>query len=137
FWEDWGAPIEGGAMGQPPANAVDVRVEARRWRSCRRPAQWILLSAPVVAFVGAGWAHRWITDDGFIYLRVVQQIRAGNGPVFNDGQRVEAFTGPVWLAVPTIADAVMPIRLEWIAGVPGPRPSASGLAEPIAAARPH
>ena len=122
-------------MGQPPANAVDVRVEARRWRSCRRPAQWIVLSAPVVAFVGAGWAHRWITDDGFIYLRVVQQIRAGNGPVFNAGQRVEAFTGPLWVAILAVADIVTPIRLEWIAIVFGLLASAFGLAMASAGAR--
>ena len=51
--------------------------------------QAVLYAAPVAGFVAAGWANRWITDDGFIYLRVVQQIRAGNGPVFNDGERVE------------------------------------------------
>jgi len=101
----------------------------------RRAAQWLVLTTPVVAYIGAGWAHRWITDDGFIYLRVVQQIRAGNGPVFNDGQRVEAFTGPLWLAVLTIADVVMPIRLEWIAVVLGLLASAFGLAMAIAGAR--
>jgi arabinofuranosyltransferase len=94
-----------------------------------------VLSTPVVGFVGAGWAHRWITDDGFIYLRVVQQIRAGNGPVFNAGQRVEAFTGPLWLAFLTAADIVTPVRLEWIAVVLGLLASAFGLAMAIAGAR--
>jgi arabinofuranosyltransferase len=98
-------------------------------------AQWVVLSAPVVAFIGAGWAHRWITDDGFIYLRVVQQIRAGNGPVFNDGQRVEAFTGPLWVSLLTAADIVTPIRLEWIAVVLGLIACAFGLGMAIAGAR--
>jgi hypothetical protein len=40
-----------------------------------------------------GWAHRLMTEDRFLDLRVVQQIRAGNGPVFNEGERVGAFTG--------------------------------------------
>ena len=58
--------------------------------------------------------NRWITDDGFIYMRVVQQIRAGNGPVFNNGERVEAFTGTVWVALLAVAD-LYTVRLEWIA----------------------
>jgi arabinofuranosyltransferase len=56
-----------------------------------------------------------MTDDGFIYLRVVRQINAGNGPVFNDGQRVEAFTGVLWVALLSVADLITPIRLEWLA----------------------
>ena len=35
-----------------------------------------------------------VGDDGFINLRVVSQIKAGNGPVFNAGERVEAATSP-------------------------------------------
>ncbi|MGH9027535.1 MAG: hypothetical protein ACRDWD_15680, partial [Acidimicrobiia bacterium] len=66
-----------------------------------------------------GWARRWIVDDGFIYLRVVRQITSGNGPVFNKGERVEAFTSPLWLAILTIADAITPVRLEWLAVVLG------------------
>ena len=91
-----------GAIGQRALLRGSRAERVPRW-SLRRAAQWLVLTTPVVAYIGAGWAHRWITDDGFIYLRVVQQIRAGNGPVFNDGQRVEAFTGPLWLAVLTIA----------------------------------
>jgi arabinofuranosyltransferase len=39
-----------------------------------------------------GWAYHHMNDDGFINLRVVSQIKAGNGPVFNAGERVEAAT---------------------------------------------
>ena len=42
-----------------------------------RPARRILLravlAAPVVAFLVGGWSYRSIADDGFIYLRIVQQ----------------------------------------------------------------
>jgi arabinofuranosyltransferase len=58
-------------------------------------------------------------DDGFIYLRIVRQIRVGHGPVFNDGERVEAFTGPLWVAVLAISDLVTPVRLEWLAIILG------------------
>jgi arabinofuranosyltransferase len=83
---------------------------------------------PVVLFAVAGAYWRWMVDDGFIYLRVVQQLRNGNGPVFNPGERVEAFTSPSWLALLTIADVVTPVRLEWLAIGLGVACSAAGLA---------
>ena len=85
--------------------------------------------------MGAGWVNRWLTDDGFIYLRVVQQIRAGNGPVFNDGERVEAFTGTLWVALLAVADVVTPVRLEWIAVLLGLGFGAAGLGLAMAGAR--
>jgi arabinofuranosyltransferase len=118
-----------------PEGAVGERVRRELRRPWRGAAQSVVLAVPVVAFIGAGWAHRWITDDGFIYLRVVQQIRAGNGPVFNDGQRVEAFTGPLWVAFLAAADALTPIRLEWIAIVLGLAACAFGLVMAMLGAR--
>ncbi|MEV7007484.1 hypothetical protein [Streptosporangium sp. NPDC051022] len=44
----------------------------------------------------AGWQNRWISDDGLIAVRTVRQLLAGNGPVFNVGERVEANTGTAW-----------------------------------------
>src|SRR5690606_38991927 len=83
----------------------------------------------------AGYAHRWITDDGFIYLRVVQQIRAGNGPVFNSGERVEVFTGTLWVALLTAGDLLTPIRLEWVAVLLGIGCGAAGIVLAMAGAR--
>jgi len=83
--------------------------------------------APLVAFVFASWAHRNILDDGFIYLRVVHQVTAGHGPVYNMGERVEAFTSPLWLGALSIADLIAPIRLEWIAVVMGIAATVGGL----------
>ena len=45
------------------------------------------------------WQRRWTSDDGFINFRVVCNILAGHGPVFNVGERVEAFTSPLWIAL--------------------------------------
>ena len=74
------------------------------------------LSCPVPLFIAAvmGWHERWITDDGFIYLRVIRQVTSGHGPVFNTGERVEAFTSPLWVGMMSLADIVTPIRLEWL-----------------------
>lgn len=42
------------------------------------------------------WTHRFTAEDAFIYHRVVGNVVAGNGPVFNAGERVEATTSLLW-----------------------------------------
>ncbi|APT93402.1 membrane protein [Corynebacterium phocae] len=49
----------------------------------------------ILAFWG-GWTRRWMSDDGLIVLRTVRNLIAGNGPVFNIGERVEANTSTLW-----------------------------------------
>jgi arabinofuranosyltransferase len=51
---------------------------------------------PPLIWLALGWQRRWITDDGLIAARTVRQILAGNGPVFNAGERVEANTSALW-----------------------------------------
>jgi len=65
------------------------------------------------------WSHRNTFVDGYIYLHVVQNILAGHGPVFNQGQRVEAFTSPLWTFVVSAAGFLTPFPLEWLAVVLG------------------
>src|SRR5512134_1958273 len=90
--------------------------------------QRLVLAAPVVWVLAMGWRYRWMTEDGFIYLRIVRQIEAGNGPVFNAGERVEAYTGTLWVGVLTLADVLLPFRLEWISVVGGLLLTAAGVA---------
>lgn len=71
--------------------------------------------APVVLVAVLGYTHRWTSDDGFAYFRVVEQIQAGNGPVFNAGQRVETFASPLWLATLTIGDLIAPFDIAYVA----------------------
>ena len=51
----------------------------------------------------------------------------GAGPLAHAGERVEAFTGPLWLAILTVADLLAPIDLEWMAVLLGIFFSAIGL----------
>ena len=44
---------------------------------------------------------RWTSDDAFINFRIVENILNGDGPVYNQGIRVESGTSPLWLAVVT------------------------------------
>ena len=57
----------------------------------------LLLSLPIIVIAALAWRRRWISDDGWINMRVLQQWDAGNGPVFNAGERVEVGTSTLWL----------------------------------------
>ncbi len=67
-------------------------------------------------FGWGAWQRRWIADDGLIVLRTVRNLLAGNGPVFNMGERVEANTSTVWTYLLYAASWVGgPMRLEYVA----------------------
>jgi arabinofuranosyltransferase len=54
-----------------------------------------------------------VSEDGYIYLRIVDNLLAGHGPVFNLGERVEAYTSPAWLALAAAAVALLPGDPAW------------------------
>jgi len=74
--------------------------------SVRRPAPLPATLAgpaiPLVILLVMGYRQRWVSEDAFISLRVVDQILAGNGPVYNESERVEAYTHPLWVAILTV-----------------------------------
>ena len=59
-----------------------------------------------------GWQRRWIADDGLIVLRTVRNLLAGNGPVFNAGERVETNTSVVWTYLNTALTWALHVRPE-------------------------
>jgi arabinofuranosyltransferase len=61
-------------------------------------------------------SHRWTHDDGFINLRVVRNLVAGYGPVYNVGERVEVATSPLWILLLSVAH-ILGGSLEWTAFV--------------------
>ncbi|MFC9519110.1 flagellar motor control protein ZomB [Nocardiaceae bacterium NPDC056970] len=65
-------------------------------------------------FVWGAWQRRWIADDGLIVLRTVRNLLAGNGPVFNAGERVEANTSTLWTYVVYAVGWVTQARLEYV-----------------------
>ncbi len=76
------------------------------------------ISVAVVAalFAWGAWQRRWIADDGLIVLRTVRNLLAGNGPVFNPGERVEANTSTAWTYLMYAGAWVGgPMRLEYVA----------------------
>ncbi|MEM6961623.1 MAG: hypothetical protein AAF550_07775, partial [Myxococcota bacterium] len=77
---------------------------------------WNRLQLAAIASLvcSTGYAHRWMGDDGFINLRVAQNLLDGFGPVFNRAERVEAVTSPLWVAL-IAAVGVSGLRLETVA----------------------
>src|SRR6201989_2179560 len=72
--------------------------------------------APALMIAIGGWQHRWMDEDAFINLRVIDQIFAGHGPVFNVGERVEPATSTLWVYVLVVARALFGAfaSMEWI-----------------------
>ena len=67
-------------------------------------------------FAWGSWQRRWIADDGLIVLRTVRNLLAGNGPVFNQGERVEANTSTAWTYLMYAGSWVGgPMRMEYVA----------------------
>lgn len=86
--------------------------------------QSILRSWPVlvtiVLLAALCWSRRWSAEDSFINYRVIDQLLHGRGPVYNQGERVEVFTSPLWLGLVALLKAVLPfVPVEWIAVIVG------------------
>src|SRR5436190_10961265 len=91
-------------------------VMVERARRGRTPSVVGLALSPTLLLAILGWTHRWNAEDAFIDFRVVDQLLHGNGPVFNIGERVEAYTSPLWVALLTMASAIVGVvHVEWIA----------------------
>ncbi|MCU1642570.1 MAG: hypothetical protein JWN03_2845 [Nocardia sp.] len=93
--------------GAEPAVAPAAR---RRFRAVSDGG--ILLTAALFAI--GGWERRWIADDGLTVLRTVRNLLAGNGPVFNVGERVEVNTSPAWTYLIWFFSWLTAARLEYV-----------------------
>ena len=81
-----------------------------------RVSLWVGVIAVSALYGWGAWERRWIADDGLIVLRTVRNLLAGNGPVFNAGERVEANTSTIWTYLITLFGWIGgPVRLEYVA----------------------
>ncbi|MGD1240125.1 terminal beta-(1-_2)-arabinofuranosyltransferase [Mycobacterium seoulense] len=81
-----------------------------------RVSLWVSVWVVGVLFAWGAWQRRWIADDGLIVLRTVRNLLAGNGPVFNQGERVEANTSTAWTYLMYVGSWVGgPMRMEYVA----------------------
>ncbi|WP_040729423.1 flagellar motor control protein ZomB [Nocardia tenerifensis] len=72
------------------------------------------IALTVIIFAVGGWQRRWIADDGLIVLRTVRNLLAGNGPVFNAGERVETNTSTAWTYIVWFFSWLTQARLEYV-----------------------
>jgi arabinofuranosyltransferase len=95
------------SLGARPAFPYSTTVRVSLWTG-------VLV---VAALFGWGsWQRRWIADDGLIVLRTVRNLLAGNGPVFNQGERVEANTSTAWTYLMYAGSWIGgPMRMEYVA----------------------
>ncbi|OBF63075.1 hypothetical protein A5753_13715 [Mycobacterium sp. 852002-51971_SCH5477799-a] len=81
-----------------------------------RVSLWISVALVAILFGWGSWQRRWIADDGLIVLRTVRNLLAGNGPVFNQGERVEANTSTAWTYLMYVGSWIGgPLRMEYVA----------------------
>lgn len=60
----------------------------------------------IAAFTYVFLANAWLGDDAYITFRVIWNLLHGYGPVFNPGERVQAYTHPLWMLTMSAAYAV-------------------------------
>ena len=110
----------------PPSSSAErvrstVAGRAVRWPAfpydvTARLSLWVGVVAVAALFGWGAWERRWIADDGLIVLRTVRNLLAGNGPVFNMGERVEANTSTIWTYLIYLGGWIGgPARLEYVA----------------------
>lgn len=98
----------------PAAAAAD-----RSRRPSRLPGWWYVVVPTAIMLVGA-WLYRWVDEDAFVNFRIIGNLVAGNGLVYNLGERVEAGSDPLWLFSLTALHEVLPfVALEWLSVVLG------------------
>ncbi|HEX3546000.1 MAG TPA: flagellar motor control protein ZomB [Mycobacterium sp.] len=96
-----------GRLARGPAFPYDATVRLSLWAS---------VLFVTVLFGWGAWERRWIADDGLIVLRTVRNLLEGNGPVFNEGERVEANTSTIWTYLIYLGGWIGgPVRLEYVA----------------------
>jgi arabinofuranosyltransferase len=83
-------------------------------------ASWVALAVPLLIVVAGAWSYRWVQEDAFIDFRIIGNLLAGHGPVFNVGERVEAYSDPLWLFLLAGVHELLPfLSLEWMSVVLG------------------
>ncbi|WP_306427544.1 flagellar motor control protein ZomB [Rhodococcus sp. 06-221-2] len=79
-----------------------------------RAVFWVGTVVTGALFLWGAWERRWIADDGLIVLRTVRNLLAGNGPVFNAGERVETNTSTIWTYLVYAGSWLSDGRLEYV-----------------------
>jgi hypothetical protein len=69
--------------------------------------RWGLIGAPIVALLAAAHVLYYfprVVDDMFIFFRYAENLAAGDGLVYNLGERVEGFSSVTWVMLVTLGE---------------------------------
>ena len=66
-------------------------------------ARWVVVALAVLVVTSVVALNGWVCDDAFISLRTAAQFWAGEGLVYNQGWRVQAYTHPAWMLLILLA----------------------------------
>lgn len=64
----------------------------KHWLSDRKLQLTLLLITGIFFFL----RNAWVAEDAYINFRSIEQLFAGNGPVWNAHERVQVYTSPLW-----------------------------------------
>lgn len=100
-WPDVAAPVANllTVLGSPWAwwAAAAIGLVAGLALYQRRPR--VALALAVAATLALGVAANGVVDDAYIQFRYAANLAAGQGPVFNPGERIEGASGGLWIGV--------------------------------------
>ncbi len=98
-----------------------MRVRPMKGNACaHRSCGWWPVLVPVVIVLVGAWLYRWVDEDAFINFRIIDNLLAGHGLVFNLGERVEVDSDPLWLFTLVVLHEIVPcVALEWLAVILG------------------
>jgi arabinofuranosyltransferase len=94
----------------------------------RRLVSWLVVLVPLVIVVVGAWSYRWVQEDAFINFRIIGNLLAGHGPVYNVGERVEVYSDPLWVFSVAGLHEVLPfLSIEWLSVLLGLTGTAGGV----------
>jgi arabinofuranosyltransferase len=78
-------------------------------RRCALAVFWCL-------FAWLFYQYAWIAEDAFINFRVIDHVQAGDGLVWNTGERVQVYTSVLWMALSIGVTALThePVYSTWL-----------------------
>jgi arabinofuranosyltransferase len=98
-----------------PTRDIDVGIGAPESPVDRRLPRWWPVLVPVIIVLIGAWLYRWVDEDAFIDFRIIDNLLAGHGLVYNLGERVEVDSDPLWIFTLAGLHEVLPfMALEWL-----------------------
>ncbi len=74
----------------------------------------MIIALPLITVLVGAWLYRWVDEDAFINFRIISNLVAGHGPVYNVGERVETYSDPLWVGVLAFLRLAIPqVAIEW------------------------